>query len=82
MINHWQDIVFSLGSIVFGIALIPAIVEKQYPPISTCIMTSIMIIMYSLADITLDLWFSAIAGIISATIWIMMGIKQIKKKEK
>ena len=77
MFQHWQDIVFALGSIVFTIALIPAILEKKYPPISTCVLTGVMIGVYAVTDITLQLWFSAITGAISALFWIWMGVKQI-----
>lgn len=79
MIEHWQDIVFAAGSIVFTIALIPAIVKKQYPPISTCLLTGVMIGIYAITDLTLALWFSAITSAVSALIWIMMGVKQIGK---
>ena len=77
MLEHWQDLVFAGGSIVFTIALIPAIVKKQYPPASTCILTGIMIGVYSIADFTLALWFSGITSIFSAILWIGMGVKQI-----
>lgn len=79
MIEHWQDIIFAVGSIVFTIALIPAIVEKRYPPVSTCILTGFMIGIYAVTDLTLSLWFSAITSAISALLWIWMGIKQIGK---
>jgi len=79
MIHHWQDLVFSLGSIVFTIALIPAIIEKRYPPMSTCITTAIMLVVYAITDATLNLWLSTIAAIMSAAIWAMMGVKQIEQ---
>ena len=79
MLAHWQDIVFSIGSIVFTIALIPAILEKRYPPISTCILTGFMIGIYAATDLTLQLWFSATTSGVSAVLWIWMGIKQIDK---
>jgi len=77
MLSHWQDIVFSLGSIVFTIALIPAILERRYPPASTCVLTGVMVGVYAATDLTLELWFSAITSAISALLWIWMGVKQI-----
>jgi hypothetical protein len=77
MLDHWQDIVFSIGSIVFTIALIPAIIEKRYPPKSTCIMTGFMVGIYAATDLTLHLWFSAITSAISALLWIWMGLRQV-----
>jgi cyanate permease len=77
MLDHWQDIVFPFGSIVFTIALIPAIIKKKYPPKSTCIMTGFMIGIYAATDLTLQLWFSSITSAISALLWIWMGFKQI-----
>lgn len=81
MIHHWQDIVFATGSIVFTIALIPAIIKKQYPPSSTCFMTGGMIFIYAIADFTLMLWVSGVTSIISAIVWIGMGVKQIVRKD-
>lgn len=77
MLDHWQDIVFAIGSIVFTIALIPAILEKKYPPASTCILTGFMVGVYAVTDLTLQLWFSAITSAISALLWIWMGLTQI-----
>lgn len=79
MIEHWQDLVFSIGSVIFTIALIPAIVKRRYPPMSTCLLTSSMLIVYAITDATLNLWFSTIASIISAIIWTFMGVKQIDR---
>lgn len=80
MVSHWQDFIFAGGSIVFTIALIPAIVEKQYPPASTCFITGTMIGVYAVADFTLALWFSGITSVISALVWIGMGIGQNARK--
>lgn len=79
MLSSWQDIVFSLGSIVFTMALVPAIIRKRYPPISTCVLTATMLIVYAVTDATLGLWFSTITTIASSIIWMVMGVKQINK---
>jgi hypothetical protein len=79
MIRHWQDIVFSFGTIAFTVALIPALKRKMYPPISTCIITGIMLIFYVAADATLDLWLSATTTLMSVFIWLLMGVKQIDR---
>ena len=80
MLEHWQDIVFAVGSIVFTIALVPAIIKRKYPPISTCILTGFMIGIYAATDLTLQLWLSAISSVISALLWIWMGVKQIYER--
>ena len=77
MVEHWQDLVFTFGTVVFTIALIPALRQKRYPPKSTCFLTGSMLILYIVTDVTLELWLTALTTSVSAMIWIYMGVKQI-----
>lgn len=77
MVEHWQDLVFTFGTIVFTIALVPALRQKKYPPRSTCFLTGSMLILYIITEITLNLWLSALTTAISAIVWFYMGVKQI-----
>ena len=77
MIQHWQDLVFTFGAVVFTIALIPALRQKRYPPKSTCFLTGSMLILYIVTDVTLELWLTALTTSVSAIIWLYMGAKQI-----
>lgn len=81
MVSHWQDLVFTFGTVVFTIALIPALKRKQYPPKSTCFITAPMLILYVVAEITLNLWFSALTTLISAMMWLTLGIIQLNDRD-
>jgi hypothetical protein len=65
----WQDLVFGVGSLVFIVALIPALFSEEKPPLSTSIPTSLVLISFSLTYATLDLPFAAITGAISGCMW-------------
>jgi len=73
----WQDIVFSIGMAVFALALLPAIIERQYPPVSTCLITPTVIIIFGIADASLGLWISAVLSAVNASLWLYMALRQI-----
>ena len=79
MLRHWQDIIFGFGTVVFTVALFPALMKKKYPPVSTCFITAFMLLVYAFADATLGLWISSVTAIFSVSIWATMGVKQINK---
>ena len=73
----WQDAIFSIGMAVFALSLLPAIIERQYPPVSTCIITTIVIIIFGIADATLGLWVAAVLSAVNAFLWLYMALRQL-----
>ena len=65
----WQDFVFSIGNVFFALSLIPAVVKKEAPPKTTCVITSITLGVFVLVDITLNLWLTALITFISSVMW-------------
>jgi hypothetical protein len=73
---HWQDFIFTAGNIIFALALIPSILSKNKPAISTSLITGIMIYIFSLSYFSLTLWFSAIASFISGSLWLILALQK------
>lgn len=72
---HWQDLVFTIGSICFSVALIPMLRrDADRPPVFSSAMTGFWLYAYGGVFLTLSLTFSAVTSIINATIWSAIGI--------
>ena len=78
----WQDWVFSIGSWIFVIALIPTIRGKSKPELSTSIVTAIILSSFALTYFTLRLWFSAFSTILTASCWYILAAQKYQQKKK
>jgi hypothetical protein len=67
-----QDLIFSLGGIIFMVALIPSLVSENKPNYKTSILTSIVLYTFSITYISLDLTYSSIVSFITATLWLIL----------
>ena len=76
----WQDAVFSFGALIFAVALLPAILTKRYPPISTCVVTALLLVAFAVADASLGLVFATAFSLLDAALWGYMGAKQLRGK--
>ena len=74
---HWQDLIFTVGNIIFALALIPTILGKNKPALSTSLTTTIVLYIFSLAYLSLSLWFSTIASFISGSLWLILALQNI-----
>lgn len=67
---HWQDLVFTVGSLSFSVALLPMLRRgADRPPIFSSSLTSFWLIAYGVVFVTLSLVFSAITSIINGILW-------------
>ena len=78
MIN---DLVFTIGSLVFLLALVPSIATDNKPNTKTSITTSIVLYAFTLNYISLNLYLSAVVGFMTATAWLVLYL-QVKRKKK
>ena len=80
----WQDWVLSTGSLIFSIALVPTVLGKEKPAISTSLLTGSVLLIYAFVYATFSLWFSAISVMITGILWLTLLVKkyrQIKQVE-
>ena len=69
----WQDILFSIGSWIFIVALFPSLLSKDKPPVSTSILTGTILLFYALTYSTLHLWMTLVSTGILAIAWLVLG---------
>lgn len=75
---RWQDIVLTIGQIIFIIALIPAITHKHKPHFLTGILNAIVLVTFAIVYVTLSLWFAAITTGIVAVLWFVLALQSLK----
>ena len=74
---HWQDIVFSIGSWIFAIALVPSILSKtDKPALSSSLLTASLLTLYVPTYASLGLTVSAISGGIIALAWWILAYQK------
>ncbi len=72
----WQDLVFGIGTIIFSIALIPAILGKEKPPVSTSLSTGVTVLVVAFTQASLSLWFASAMSMISGFLWLTLAIQK------
>ena len=73
---QWQDWVFSVGQIIFLIALIPTLKGKDKPAILTSIITSLILSIFVFTYFSLKLWFTTASSIAMTAAWATLAIQK------
>lgn len=73
----WQDWVIMVGCFVLGFALIPSIVSEFKPAFSTCVMSTVILAMFTISFATLKLWLSTIAEGFACLMWFVLLVQTI-----
>lgn len=76
----WQDIIFTVGSWIFIFSLIPTIQGKQKPELSTSIITTVVLSIFSITYLTLGLKLSAISTTGTAIGWGILAYQRYRQK--
>ncbi len=81
---NWQDIVFTIGQLIFVIALIPSIRSKDKPAFISSAITAVILVGFGITYTSLGLWGSAIFAFLNATAWAILAFQKylIDKKSK
>ena len=72
----WQDVVIALSYVCFSLALIPSIKSKDKPALKTSLTTATLNVIVALTQMTLGLWFSALAGLAVASLWFLLAYQK------
>lgn len=79
---RWQDIVLSLSGLVFSIALIPTILSKEKPALTTDLLTCLFVALNALAFLTLSLWFAAATSTLNFIVWFVIFTQKYRQDHK
>lgn len=72
----WQDYVLTAGSVVFILALLPAVFSDAKPPKATCLTTAAVLYVFALTDVTLHLYLTAAITALTAWTWSVLAIQK------
>ena len=75
-IMSWQDIIIAVGQWIFLIALLPSIVSKNKPALSTSILTGTVLGVFAFTYATLGFWTSTISTILVSGAWITLAVQK------
>ncbi len=83
---NWQDLIITIGNLVFSISLIPQIYhgfkEKTGPiKYQTSVPTVIFLYAFIFAFYSLHLYFSAIVSALTGTMWLLLFIQRLQYKK-
>lgn len=77
----WQDITIGIGQFMFAVALIPAIRDpRNKPPISTCMATFILLIVFAFAYSSMQMWITTASVLLCACGWFALAWQQGRRK--
>ncbi len=78
----WQDIVIFIGQWVFVIAIIPTILGKEKPALSTSIVTGTVLVIFALTYLTLKLWLSTISASMISAAWFLLALQKYNQNRR
>jgi FtsH-binding integral membrane protein len=76
---HWQDFVFTIGSLFFIVALVYSVRNEDKPPTKTSVITGFWLGVFSVVYATLGLPLAAITSAISAILWGILAAQTINR---
>jgi MFS family permease len=70
-----ENLAFGIGSICFTLALVPAVLKRQPPPLFSCALTGFWLWVFCACYVGLGFAFSAITGACTAVMWTILGFQ-------
>lgn len=77
MMFQWQDIVFFLGQLGFAIAILPALFSDEKPPLSTTVMTFLILACFIPANASLGLYLAAGMDVFTTVAWGILTFQKL-----
>jgi hypothetical protein len=78
--HHIQDLIFTVGSLIFVVALVPSLRSPHNKPaLSTSVVTGIVLAVFALTYATLALWFSTIATALTSVMWLTLAFQKYRQ---
>ena len=80
--NSWQDLLLSICSVLFTVALIPSLKSKNKPAFATSFMTFLLLATSLIAYASLKLWYTTAITVITAILWLTLAIQRLRQIKK
>lgn len=78
----WQDVVFAIGQLVFGVALVPALMDRAKPPLLTSVPTAAVLLSFGATFATLGFVWSMTASLICGGAWWILAAQRLLQTRK
>lgn len=78
----WQDLVVTIGTIIFIFALIPSIISKDKPAMLTSFLTAAVLSGFVVVYISFSMTFAAVANVITTLMWFTLGFQKLLQPYK
>lgn len=80
--QHWQDIVLSIGSLILAAALLPSVLHKDKPALSTSLMTGSVLLVFTVTYSSLGLWYATATTFLTGLLWLILALQKISQSRK
>lgn len=78
----WQDIIIMICVFGLGLSLIPTIRGGHKPSLKTCVSSAILVVGLAITFITMKLWLSVMAEMVSAVAWVILAVQKRKLQRR
>ncbi len=76
ILTMWQDTVIAICQLAFFPSMLPTILGKDKPALSTSLMNAAIVTIITICFFTLHLWFSFATGMLTALIWAILAFQK------
>ncbi len=79
---HWQDVVLTIGQVIFIVALFPSILSKDKPALQTSLLTAAVALSIAVVYVTLSIPFAAISAALNGALWCVLAVQKWRTMSK
>ena len=79
--HHWQDFVLAISIMAFNVGLIPTVLGKSKPALSTSLITTFFLIATVTVYVSLSLWYATVMSSINALLWATLAVQKLKSSK-
>lgn len=72
---QWQDVILTVGEIVFLTSLLPSVLSDQKPAAATSFATAVMLFLFLAVHVSKGWWGAFTLTLVTASLWLTMGIQ-------
>jgi hypothetical protein len=76
--HHCQDFVLAISILVFNAALVPTVLGKSKPALTTSVLTTVFMVATVVVYISLSLWYTTLMSAINALLWGTLALQKLK----
>ena len=76
----WQDLVLTVGQVIFVIALVPTVVGKDKPALQTSVLTSAVSFSFMAVYVSLSVPFASMTAALNGSMWLVLAAQKWRER--